>query len=381
MTWKGAAGTEPKRAQVRELLANSVGLVAGLGLCALGPGFVKAGQLLSTRKDILPPEVCQGLARAVIGVRRHRGSIAEVSCYVDESGTAYAVKALRPRVRQHLRINLKTMTVMANLLARLPQMQGVPVREIVHDIADSVEHQTDMSRELQSLRRLRRALRPDEVEIPEPHPAQSTSDTLTMDWICSDPSWALASLDTAERERVLTLLVRSLLRMIFVEGFFHCDLHPGNWWPLPDGRIAIVDAGFTYEMTPEARWHFIEFFYGMAFGDGDHAFAHMYATALPGSELPDEQLAPFRGETIELVEAQYDASVDDFDLAQFGAKLFQLQRRHKFRGETAFVFPLIALLTIEGQLKEFAPNLNFQAIARKELGRPLLKLRAEFALH
>jgi ubiquinone biosynthesis protein len=117
----------------------------------------------------------------------------------------------------------------------------------------------------------------------------------------------------------------------------------------------------------------------MAFGDGEHAFRHMVATADTASLPPPPRLGALRADVVTLVEDQYDMPVTEFNLAQFGSKLFQVQRRHGFRGDTSFVFPLIALLSIEGQLKQFSPTLDFQAIARKELGRPLLRLRAQFA--
>ncbi|NHA69044.1 AarF/UbiB family protein [Phycicoccus flavus] len=362
-------------------VARTIGRATGRALDLLGPGYAKAGQILSTRKDILPAEICAGVADAVVRAGDGCGSVARVTREVRPgTGTPYARKTLRPGVRSSLERNLRTLRRGARLVARVPAARGIPVVEMTEDVSMSVASQTDLLRERESLHRLRSMVDAERVRVPEPLDDASSADNLAMEWLEADPRTALAVLDERDREETMTVLVQALLRMIFVHGFFHCDLHPGNWWPTAPGRIAIVDAGFMYELTPTDRWHFIEFFYGMAFGDGEHAFEHMVATAHPDMLPAPDRMAAFREDVVRLVEAQHDAPVDTFDLATFGAELFQVQRRHRFRGDTAFIFPLIALLSIEGQLKEFSPRLDFQEIARRELGRPLLDLRARFAL-
>lgn len=373
----------------RSTVAGALGLAGrctGHVLNVLGPGYAKAGQILSTRQDLLPERFCSGLSAAVVGdvsrQGRRRGSVAVVDRVPDPGGGPdYALKRLRPRAASSLARNLSTMRTFARWASKLPVLDGIPVVELTNDIARAIAAQGDLEHERVSLERLGSSVDPDTVHVPAVLHEHCLPDALAMEWMDSDPALHIAGLPREQRERIMTNLVRTLLRMIFVDGFFHCDLHPGNWWTLPGGRIAIVDAGFTYELAPLARWHFIEFFYGMAFGDGEHAFRHMVATADAGSLPPPPRLESLRREVVSLVEEQYDAPVVDFNLAQFGSQLFQVQRRHGFRGDTSFVFPLIALLTIEGQLKQFSPDLDFQAIARKELGRPLLRLRAQFARH
>lgn len=361
-------------------LRRVLGRVAGHAMTWMGPGYAKVGQILSTRKDLLPADLCNGMADVVVGRGTRAGSVALVHRTVDAAtGADLARKTLRPRASAVLHRNLATLQRFAKVAACLPVSRGIPIVEMCADISTIVSAQTDLVQERRSLERLRSMLDPVSVHVPYTVDGVSPREALHMEWIDVDPDLAMSSLGPQDRDAVITVLVQSLLRMIFIEGFFHCDLHPGNWWPLGSDRIAIVDAGFMYELTPVQQWHFIEFFYGMAFGDGEHAFRHMVATADP-DELPSEQkMKAMEREVVELVEAQYDASVTDFDLATFGGQLFQIQRRHAFRGDTSFIFPLIALLTIEGQLKEFSPGLDFQGIARRELGRPLLALRAENA--
>jgi ubiquinone biosynthesis protein len=369
----------PTLASAQRLAGRCTGHVLNI----LGPGYAKAGQILSTRQDILPEGFCSGLSAAVIGDRAldgcRRGSVATVIRVPGQGGGPdYALKQLRPHAASSLRRNLVTLRTGARWASRLPALSGIPVVQMTTDISRAVAAQVDLEHERASLERLRSAVDPDTVHVPAVVHENCSSDVLAMEWMESDSALDIADLPEGERHKIMTNLVRALLRMIFVDGFFHCDLHPGNWWRLPDGRIAIVDAGFTYELGPQQRWHFIEFFYGMAFGDGEHAFRHMIATADTASLPPPPRLEALRVDVVTLVEDQYDAPVAEFNLARFGSELFQIQRRHGFRGDTSFVFPLIALLSIEGQLKQFSPTLDFQAIARRELGRPLLRLRAQF---
>lgn len=361
------------------------GLFTGHILNVLGPGYAKAGQILSTRQDILPERFCSGLSTAVTENRslhgHKRGSVAVVTRVPGLCGSPeYAVKQLRPHAASSLRRNLSTLRRCARWAAKLPALNGVPVEKMTADISRAVAAQGDLVHERASLERLRSSVDPDRIHVPAVVHECCSPDALAMEWLESDPTLQISNMPEDQRDKIMTNLVQTLLRMIFVNGFFHCDLHPGNWWMLPGNRIGIVDAGFTYELGPHERWHFIEFFYGMAFGDGEHAFRHMVATADTGSLPPPPRLEALRADVVSLVEGQYDAPVTEFNLVQFGSELFRAQRRHGFRGDTSFVFPLIALLSIEGQLKQFSPTLDFQAIARKELGRPLLRLRAQFNL-
>lgn len=367
-----------------QIIARRIGRTAGRGLILLGPGYAKVGQIVSTRQDLLPPWLCDGLKDVVVSdssdVKRGRGSVAIVTAtYNRDTRTYQANKRLRPRAHASLHRNLATLRRIMTLAAKLPSLRGIPVMEMTNDISRAVAAQTDLVKEKRSLLRLRSMLDPTSVHVPEVYETSSSEGTIAMEWIDTDPDLSIIGLTSEDRNQVMTILVESLLKMIFVDGFFHCDLHPGNWWPVARNRIAIVDAGFMYELTPVERWHFIEFFYGMAFGDGEHAFRHMLATADASALPPPSQIELLRHEVVTLVEDQHDAPVADFSLATFGSQLFQIQRRHRFRGDTSFIFPLIALLSIEGQLKEFAPELEFQAIARRELGRPLIKLRAQFS--
>jgi ubiquinone biosynthesis protein len=192
-------------------------------------------------------------------------------------------------------------------------------------------------------------------------------------------------------ERCLPALVaalRALYRMIFVEGFVHCDLHGANLFLFPNGRAALLDFGFVAELSTETRLTFAEFFLAMASDDGRRCARITVDTA---SFVPSElDYGAFEGEVRRLVTRAAGSSIEEFSVAGFVGGLFDIQRRHRIVGTSDFVMAIVALLVFEGTAKSVAGTVDFGAEAvpfvmcalgeRMEAGRAVALAEMQAAL-
>lgn len=233
-----------------------------------GGGFIKAGQLLSTRDDLLPVEWVRELSRlqkAVapapadqieellereLGERRSRfatfdverlaaASIAQVHRATLDDGTVVAVKVQRPGIRALLDCDIDIMLRLAGWATRrVRQARQVGALDIAKQYADDLRNQADFAREAGNLETLARSARTarDGVRIPQLHADLSTGRILTMEFVEGDTITALRSEGRTDAiDDALRIVLRSFLRQLVIDGVFHADLHPGNVIITPDG--------------------------------------------------------------------------------------------------------------------------------------------------
>ncbi|MFD4673308.1 ABC1 kinase family protein [Lentzea sp. NPDC058450] len=348
----------------------------------LGPTFLKVAQLLSTRVDVVPVEVCRALSHVYddlpvvpvsVAVPRFperlradlvavepiaAGSIACVYRGELRDGRHVAIKVRRPGIGRVVSRDLALLRGLARLAESWRLLGGMPVVDVVAEVAGAVRQQLDFDAEALALRELRAnlAVVPG-VRVPEVLGAYGGLGVLVMEHLPGLRDDTVAA--QAKRDATITAL-RAVYQMIFLDGLVHCDLHPGNLYPLPDGSAVIVDAGFCRRMSDAGRRAFVEFFYRMTRGDGAACADVVLATAT-ATDRSDP--VAFRAAMIDLVESAMRDSVADFDLVPFTVKLFALQREHGLSADPRFVFPILALVVLEGTLREVCPDVDFQTEA------------------
>ncbi|MDR8413086.1 AarF/UbiB family protein [Nonomuraea sp. 3-1Str] len=347
----------------RERILRDAGAVVSAALWRLGPAFIKVGQMLSSRRDLFAAAFCEelesGLARGRAGGAEEGveiGSVASVERHL-VGGVDAAVKTIHPTAAERLRVDLGLITAMTGIAGALLRRSGPTLRHVVHEMCASVRRQTDLVAEAAALRRLEDLELVLPVVFPRVLDDASGPDVLTMTWL---PGQA-GGRRFADPRRTAKRLVLTLYEMLFVNGVVHCDLHPGNWWELPDGRLAIVDAGFTYELDDEMRTHFAEFFLGMSSGNAEVCATHALAAA--AQPVSPEHEKAFRRDMEHLIGSITGLTAGSFSLTGFAARFFAVQRRHRAFSRAEFIFPLMALLAIEGQVKQLDPGINFQSLA------------------
>ncbi|WP_329520756.1 ABC1 kinase family protein [Spirillospora sp. NBC_01491] len=381
-------------------------------LMALGPTFVKAGQVLGTRRDVLPAGLCDELSvlqDSVVPLTRAQtrsgfaeayapdgtaatarvavplaeidqrpiasGSVACVYTAVLPSGRRVAVKLRRPGIDRVMRQDLELIRAGARVAARLRPFRGMPVTEVVDSMCGAVLGQLDFAREADSLTRLRDTLSAvPRVWVPRVHPGESRPRCIVMEFIPDLDLDAAAACPPAMRRRFAESALTAVYHMLFVTGFVHCDLHPGNLYFTRAGQVVVLDAGFSVQLSERLRRLFAEFFMNMAVGRGRRC-AEIVIESSAGLH-PGADLEGFTVRMADLVERSHGLPAKDFSLIAFAAEMFDLQRRFGIHAASELIFPLLSLLVIEGTIRDLDPEIDFQEKAKPVLNRGLFGARA-----
>jgi ubiquinone biosynthesis protein len=369
-----------------------------LAVCieALGPVFVKLGQMLSYRVDLLPAALLQPLARlqdrtAPMGPRRTRaaaeaawggrlpaafatfsfkpvacGSIAVVCKAMTHDGEAVAVKVVRPGIARKIERDLACFRRIAASTSYSRYGRDLPIIETFDRMASVISSQADMLAECRNLVALRGMLPADgRVVVPRPIRALTTPDVLVMEFVENEVELMLAPMHDKAFRRATRSLLDLLYRMIFVEGFVHCDMHPGNLLWRANGTLALIDAGMIASLTEQDRVCFRDFFLGLVRNDAEDSSRAILQSAL---RVPDDlDRAAFKRDVVNLVEAYHGRTARNVLIAEFVLRVFELQRRHRLPGAPGFVSAIWALVMFEGLVRTRYPDLDFQAAAQRFL--------------
>ncbi len=262
----------------------------------LGPTFVKLGQLVSTRPDLLPPRYVQELARLQddappVPPERIRAMIEsepdsaaeEILAQIDpvplatgSIGQAHAavyqgvdviVKVRRPGVVEEVNRDLEILSELAKLLSTYwPAVEHLDLVGLADEFAQSLRDELDYLTEARNAQRMAENFRGDpRVHIPEIFWEASTSRILTMERIHGTKINDYPTLEAAGLDRHLLAVdsTEAICRMIFEHGFFHADPHPGNLFVETGGRIGIIDFGMMGALTDEFRDHLVTLMLGV----------------------------------------------------------------------------------------------------------------------
>jgi ubiquinone biosynthesis protein len=391
---------------LQEFLAPNFGVRLRRSLDDLGPTFVKFGQLLSTRSDILPEGVLfelqklqdtvkpmpAGAAQRII--ERELGapveevfasfdpdplgsaSIGQVHRAVLRDGRVVAVKVQRPEAPGRVESDLELMRDFADFLdRRFGRRIFVDVRGLVAEFEIVIRRELDYTAEAANARRFAANFADTPVVIPKVHLGYSTSRILTLQYVEGTRFRDIRPLllTPSERRRVASMGADAIFKMAFEYGFFHGDPHPGNLLLTPDGDLALLDFGMVGYMSRGDIDALSRLFIAVIQRDA--------AAALRGLEALGVRYAPeVRGDLVrdlrEFLNKYSGLSVGEVTLGQALSELIALARRYRLRVPP--VFPLLtkALVTAEGIARSIDPTINVYELARP-YARRLLAERYE----
>jgi len=355
-------------------------------LVALGATFVKVGQIMSTRPDLFPPHVIRALTRLQDDVGafswRHvertfledlgkppselfvsfdrvpvaSASVAQVHRATLASGEEVAVKVRRPGLDDLVSFDLAVMRQFARVIALVPSARLLAPVESVGEFGRAIRAQIDLRIEAANNRRFAENFAADpDVGFPVLHPALCTRRVLTMDFVRGAKVLdAPAKLGT-DPSRLARIGFRTLLKMVFADGFVHADLHPGNILVDERGRVVILDLGLTAELDDAARRAFAQFFAGWAGGDGK-VMARLMADLSPSARVAD--YASYERELVEFVGRYHGKALGEVQISTVAFDMMHILRRHRVRVNPAYTMCNVAIAVTEGIGKQLDPRLD-----------------------
>lgn len=372
-----------------------------LALESLGPIFVKFGQMLSTRRDLLPPEIADELAKlqdrvppfareqvlqalqGAYGIQAEAvfsefdwtpvasASVAQVHFARLPDGTPVAVKILRPNIAPIIQHDLALLEVAASLLARgLRDGKRLRPREVVAEFRKHLQDELDLTREAANASQLRRNfINSHLLRVPEIYWDWCHDKVMVMERMHGIPISQFDHLRAANVDipRLARAGVEIFFTQVFRDGFFHADMHPGNILVDPqDGRYIALDFGIMGTLTAIDKHYLAVNF--LAFFQRDYkrvAEAHIESGWAPKDVRIDEFEAAIRA----VCEPIFDKPLKDISFGKVLLRLFQTSRRFNVQIQPQLVLLQKTLLNIEGLGRQLDPNLDLWKTAKPFLER------------
>lgn len=369
-----------------------------LMLEALGPTFVKVGQILSMRSEILPQSFCDELAKlradadpmpyqTVLDTLTHEYGrpVEEIFLHIDAvplgsaslaqvhrakllTGEDVAVKVQRPGVREIMAQDVSIMRTIAKAAAKMvPSAQVVDLRGVVEELWDTFESETDFLVEARNLSEFKRFCEPYRyMDCPKPYMELCTEHVVVMDYVdgisVSHPEQLVeAGYDLKE---IGTKLVDNYATQVLDAGFFHADPHPGNII-IAGGQIVLIDLGMTGRLNLTTRSVLKQMVFAVAKQDSPALADGLLRFA--GAEAEPEDYPALLAD-LDVIVAEYGTvDLSELDIAAFVTALTQLAQRHGIEVPSTVTTVARALVTLEGLLDEFIPDVNMIEIISKHI--------------
>ncbi len=361
----------------------------------LGPIFVKFGQTLSTRRDLLPEDVAEelvklqdrvppfpgaearkivekALGKPVLEVFREfdenplaSASIAQVHAARLHSGEEVVVKVLRPGVEKRIRSDIGLLYELARLARRfLPDARRLRPLEVVAEFEKTILDELDLVREAANASEIRRRFENSELlYIPRVYWEYTRTDVMVMEKIGGIPVGDVVRL---KRENVdLKLLaergVEIFFTQVFRDNFFHADMHPGNIFVGPNARYIAVDFGIVGSINKSDQHYVAENF--LAFFNRDYrrvAEMHVESGWVPA----DTRIEEFESAIRSVCEPIFEKPLKEISYGALLLRLFQVARRFDMEVQPQLVLLQKTLLNIEGLGRDLYPDLDLWQTAK-----------------
>lgn len=365
---------------------------------AMGPTFVKLGQLLSTRSDLLPPGYTAALARlqdhveAVpsgevrllveeqLGIALEKAyssfepvplaaaSLGQVHRAVLPDGRVVAVKIRRPGIVEQVENDLAALGRLAKLVGEHTDLGArYGLTDLFEQFASTLRRELDYEAEAANLRYFSRMLSPyPRIAVPRAVAALSTSGVLTMEYLAGMNLTEYVLPVEIDGPALADELFRAYLHQILREGVFHADPHPGNVLLLSDGRLALVDLGMVARLDPSMRTKLVQLLLAVTDASPDDV---VQAAVQLGRPLEDFDRPRFTEQVSQLVRAFEERSMAGL---QSGALLLQLARAAAATGlrmPPQLAMLARALLSLERVSLELDPSLQPASTLRRHMGQ------------
>ena len=368
----------------------------------LGPTYIKLGQVLSLREDLLPKAVTDEL-RHLLGrlpvvpfpvfverVEKDLGrpseemfawidpeplasaSIAQIHRATTREGDPVVLKVVKPGIRETLERDASLLRLLGAVAQWfIPRYQP---KRIIREFVAYTLREVDLKREADNARTFSANFSDlGAVTFPTTYPEYSGPSVLCMEFVDGlrpDAPEARA-LSKRDRERLVDLGAAAIIRMIYQDGFFHADLHPGNLLILPGPKVGFIDLGMVGQLDNELRRTLLYFYYSLVMGDAENAARYLAAVAQPGD---GGDPVGFRREVADTAKRwRRAATFENFSLARL--VLDALSRGAQFRMyfPVELVLMVKALITFEAVGHMLLPGFDVAQVSRRHIREVFLR--------
>ncbi|MEY2701256.1 MAG: hypothetical protein RIQ52_2011 [Pseudomonadota bacterium] len=381
--FRGRRSKAPRGVRLREALEE------------LGPIFVKFGQALSTRRDLLPEDIAAELVRlqdrvppftaaaARKTIEKALGeaienvfasfepeamasaSVAQVHAATLPNGDAVVVKVLRPGIEQRIDADIELLETLAAMAERYwPEASRLHPSEVVAEFARTIRDELDLVREAANAQEIRRRFEnSDMLYIPKVYWDHTRRNVMVMERVSGLPIGDVAALRAAGVD--LKLLaergVEIFFTQVFRDNFFHADMHPGNIFATREAGYIAVDFGIVASLSPNDQYYLAENF--LAFFNRDYlrvAEMHIQSGWVPATTRIHEFEAAIRS----VCEPIFEKPLGEISYGHLLLRLFQVARRFDMEVQPQLVLFQKTLLNIEGLGRELYPQLDLWKTAK-----------------
>ncbi|WP_107667699.1 AarF/ABC1/UbiB kinase family protein [Cyanothece sp. BG0011] len=367
-------------------------------LVELGPFYVKLGQILSTRPDILPPNYIkaltalqanvppvsweaierllrQELQQPIESVFSHinqdpiaAGSIGQIHRATLTTGEEVAIKVQRPGIDKIVEQDINLIKGIAELVALTEFGQNYDIVKLADEFSQAIQAELKFTKEANYTDKIRQNLSesrwfdPKELVVPKVYWNLTTDKILVLEWLYGKPILQ-ADLTIPEsrksiekkKQEITTLLFRAFFQQLYLDGFFHADPHPGNIFYLDDGRIAIIDCGMVGKLDPRTQQILTELL--LAIFDLDAQGCTQLTIELSESGKV-ESLEKLRNDYEQILRKYYDLSLSQFNFSEVVYEILQIARKNKLKVPGNLGLYAKCLANLEGAARQFNPNIN-----------------------
>jgi len=370
----------------------------------LGPTFIKLGQVLSTRGDLLPQPYLAALERlqdhiepfayedvesivsSELGGRMSKlfldfetqpaaaASLAQVHRAIMRDGRAVVVKVQRPGVREIIVEDLEALAKAADFIdAHTEVGKRYEFSNMLADLRRSLLHELDFKREASNLHKLRKSLREfEDIIIPEPIDDYTTSRVLTMEYISGRKITEVSPLRFIELDgtRLAEEIFRAYLKQILVDGFFHADPHPGNVFLTDEDRIALLDLGMVAQVSGNFRGNLLRLLLAISEGRGHDAAE---VSIKMGEPKPNFDKSDFIRRVSRLVAQHTDASVEQLHAGKIVMEIQRIAADCWFREAPEFTMIAKTMMNLDRVVYVLDPTFNPNEVIRQEAANIMMR--------
>jgi ubiquinone biosynthesis protein len=355
----------------------------------LGPTFIKLGQLLSTRPDLMPPAYMQALSRLQdnveafsfaeveeivtreLGVRISKAfsefeaqpiaaaSIGQVHRARMRDGREVVVKVQRPNIREEILKDLDALAEISELIDNHTEVgRRYQFQTMLEEFRKSILRELDYRLEASNLLTLHRNLAEFEcIEVPLPVEGFTTSQVLTMDYVRGKKITALSPLEKLELDSgyLADQLFQAYLKQLLVDGFFHADPHPGNVFLTQTGKIALLDLGMVARIAPGLQEKLMQLLLAISENHPDEAAT----LALQIGEIKSDFDEPtFRRQVADLIAQNQDSNLAEIQVGRIVLEVTRMSGENGIRMPQELTLLGKALLNLDQVGHTLAPDFN-----------------------